>query len=52
MLVTVLSDNTNNNKRTTYILKQNTRERRVWEPYNDKVYDKFIVIAVAGGGSA
>lgn len=52
MLVTVLSDNTNNNKRTTYILKQSTRERRVWEPYNDKVYDKFIVIAVAGGGSA
>lgn len=53
MLVTVLNDNTNNNQRTTYILKTNERSSRTWEKYNnEKVYDKFIVIAVAGQSNA
>lgn len=53
MLVTVLNDNTNNNQRTTYILKTNERSSRTWEKYNnEKVYDKFVVIVVAGGGNA
>lgn len=53
MLVTVLEDNTNNNLRTTYVLKQKTIDSRTWEKFsNEKIYDKFIVIAVAGQSNA
>ena len=39
MLVTVLEDDTNNNKTTTYILKQNTRDSRTWEKFNNGAVD-------------
>ena len=33
MLVTVLEDYTNNNERTTYILKQYSRDDKTWEKF-------------------
>ena len=52
MLVTVLEDNTNNNQRTTYILKQYSRDDKTWEKFNnekeliDMMFNSSILIDV------